>query len=74
MKIFFQDYSTILEVSNQTIFLPFGSRVKDVAHIMLKRPKEELVWTDDEGYNLTFISMVMSLFQIVDSLPGVRCF
>ena len=60
--------------SNESWAPVFGWRVKDVAHIMLNRPKEELVWTDDEDYNLTLYPWWDELFQIVDSLPGVDVF
>ena len=60
--------------SNESWAPVFGWRVKDVAHIMLNRPKEELVWTDDEDYNLTLYPWWDELFEIVDSLPGVDIF
>ena len=60
--------------SNESWAPVFGWRVKDVAHIMLNRPKEELIWTDDEDYNLTLYPWWDELFEIVDSLPGVDIF
>ena len=46
----------------------FGWRVRDVAHLMLNKKIEDLLWTDDSGANLVIYPWWDELFAIIKKL------
>ena len=49
----------------------FGWRVRDVAHLILNRPLEDLPWTDDSGANLTIYPWWDDLFEVIRKYEGI---
>ena len=57
---------------NQEEWAPvFGWRVRDVAHLVLNKPIEDLPWTDDSGANLVVYPWWDELFEIIDQYEGI---
>ena len=49
----------------------FGWRLRDVAHLILNKPIEELPWTDQSGANLVVYPWWNELFTILELFEGV---
>ena len=49
----------------------FGWRVRDVAHLILNKPIDDLPWTDDSGANLVVYPWWDELFEIIDQYEGI---
>lgn len=49
----------------------FGWRVRDVAHLILGRPIEELPWKDESDANLVLFPWWNELFDIIDRYEGI---
>jgi hypothetical protein len=57
---------------NQEEWAPvFGWRVRDVAHLILNKPINDLPWTDDSGANLVVYPWWDELFEIIDQYEGI---
>jgi hypothetical protein len=61
-----------LNMRSQEEWAPvFGWRVRDVAHLMLNKKIEDLLWTDDSGANLVIYPWWNELFAIIKKYEGI---